>query len=121
MDRAGIEAAGMGAFACVAQGAAREPRLITIRHEPAGATGPLLGLVGKAVTFDTGGYSIKPAARMHEMKFDMCGGAAVLEATAAIAELGLPLRLVVRDRRDGEHGLRPRGAARRRRPLALRA
>ena len=53
-----------------------------------------------------GGYSIKPAARMHEMKFDMCGGAAVLEATAAIAELGLPVRLVVGDRRDREPGLR---------------
>src|SRR5215207_5858624 len=94
MGRAEIEAAGMGAFAAVAQGADEEPQLITIRHEPAGASGPLLGLVGKAVTFDTGGYSIKPAARMHEMKFDMCGGAAVLEATGAIAELGLPLRVV---------------------------
>jgi leucyl aminopeptidase len=94
MGRAEIEAAGMGAFAAVAQGAGEEPQLITIRHEPAGATGPLLGIVGKAVTFDSGGYSIKPAARMHEMKFDMCGGAAVLEATAAIAELGLPLRMV---------------------------
>ena len=46
------------------------------------------------MTFDTGGYSIKAAARMHEMKFDMCGGAAVLEATAAVARLGLPARLV---------------------------
>jgi leucyl aminopeptidase len=93
MGRAEIEAAGMGAFAAVAQ-AGEEPQLITIRHEPAGAAGPLLGVVGKAVTFDSGGYSIKPAAHMHEMKFDMCGGAAVLEATAAIAELGLPLRFV---------------------------
>ena len=84
----------MGAFAAVAQGAEHEPQLITVRHEPPGASGPLLGLVGKAVTFDTGGYSIKPAARMHEMKFDMCGGAAVLEAIGAIAELGLPVRLV---------------------------
>jgi leucyl aminopeptidase len=65
-----------------------------VRHDPAAARGPLLGLVGKAVTFDTGGYSIKPAARMHEMKFDMCGGAAVLEAIGAIAELGLPVRLL---------------------------
>ena len=94
MGRAEIEAAGMGAFAAVARGADHEPQLITVRSEPPGAAGPLLGLVGKAVTFDTGGYSIKPAARMHEMKFDMCGGAAVLEATAAIAELGLPVRLV---------------------------
>src|SRR5215207_7384891 len=94
MGRAEIEAAGMGAFAAIAAGAGHEPQLITIRHEPAGAGGPLLGLVGKAVTFDTGGYSIKPAARMHEMKFDMCGGAAVLEAIGAIAALGFPVRLV---------------------------
>src|SRR5829696_2661434 len=94
IGRAEIEAAGMGAFAAIAQGAGHEPQLITLRHEPADASGPLLGLVGKAVTFDSGGYSIKPAARMHEMKFDMCGGAAVIEATAAIAQLGLALRLV---------------------------
>ena len=91
LDGAGIRDAGMGAFTAVAQGGTADARLITIRHEPAGADGPLLGLVGKAVTFDTGGYSIKPAARMHEMKFDMCGGAAVLEAIGAIAELGLPV------------------------------
>jgi leucyl aminopeptidase len=94
MGRDEIFAAGMGAFAAVAQGAAHEPQLITVRHDPPGATGPVLGLVGKGVTFDTGGYSIKAAARMHEMKFDMCGAAAVLEATAAIAQLGLPVRLV---------------------------
>jgi leucyl aminopeptidase len=94
MGRAEIEAAGMGAFAAIAQGADHEPQLICLRHEPAGARGPLLGLVGKAVTFDTGGYSIKPAASMQAMKFDMCGGAAVLEATGAIAQLGLPVRLV---------------------------
>jgi leucyl aminopeptidase len=94
MGRAEIEAAGMGAFGAVAKGAGEEPQLITIRHEPAGADGPLLGLVGKAVTFDSGGYWIKPGARMHEMKFDMGGGAAVLEATAAIVGLGLPVRLV---------------------------
>jgi leucyl aminopeptidase len=94
MGRAEIEAAGMGAFAAVAQGAGNEPQLITLRYEPAGASGPLVGLVGKGVTFDTGGYSIKPAARMHEMKFDMCGAAAVIEATGAIAQLGLPVRLV---------------------------
>jgi leucyl aminopeptidase len=94
IGRAEIEAAGMGAFAAVAQGAANEPQLITLRHEPPGASGPLLGLVGKGLTFDSGGYSIKPAAHMHEMKFDMCGAAAVLEATGAIAQLGLPVRLV---------------------------
>jgi len=94
MGRAEIEAAGMGAFAAVAQGSVNEPRLITARYDPPGAAGPLVGIVGKAVTFDSGGYSIKPAARMHEMKFDMGGGAAALEATRAIAELGLPIRLL---------------------------
>ena len=52
----------------------------------------MLGLVGKAVTFDSGGISLKPGMKMSEMKFDMSGGAAVLEATGAIARLGLPVR-----------------------------
>jgi leucyl aminopeptidase len=89
-----IEAAGMGAFAGVAQGSDEEPRLITLRYEGEGATGPTLGFVGKGVTFDTGGISLKPGAKMSEMKFDMSGAAAVLEATAAIARLELPVRLV---------------------------
>jgi leucyl aminopeptidase len=93
MDRAAIEAAGMGAFACVAQGSEVEPRLITVRYDPPDVAGPLLGFVGKAVTFDSGGISIKPAAKMHEMKFDMSGGAAVLEAVGAIARLELPVRV----------------------------
>ncbi|HEY3186223.1 MAG TPA: leucyl aminopeptidase, partial [Solirubrobacteraceae bacterium] len=85
---------GMGAFLAVAQGTHQEPTLIVLRHEPAGARGPLLGLVGKAVTFDAGGISIKPAANMWNMKFDMSGGAAVVEAVGAIARLGLPVRVV---------------------------
>jgi leucyl aminopeptidase len=89
-----IEAAGMGAFAAVARGSHQEPQLITIRYEPADVAGPVLGFVGKGVTFDTGGISIKPAMKMSEMKFDMSGAAAVLEATGAIARLGLPVRLV---------------------------
>jgi leucyl aminopeptidase len=92
-DREAIAANGMGAFAAVAQGSVAEPRLIVLRYRPPDATGPHLAFVGKAVTFDTGGISIKPAAKMQEMKFDMSGGAAVLEATAAIAELGLPVTL----------------------------
>ena len=62
-----------------------------LRYRPDGANGPHLGFVGKAVTFDTGGISIKPSAKMQDMKFDMSGGAAVIESMAAIAELGLPL------------------------------
>ena len=85
----------MGAFAAVAQGTDAEPALIVLRYEGAGGDGaPALGLVGKAVTFDTGGISIKPAAKMHEMKFDMSGGAAVLEAMGAIAALELPINVV---------------------------
>jgi leucyl aminopeptidase len=92
-DREQIVEAGMGAFEAVAQGTYEDPKLIVLRYE-GGGDGPLLGFVGKAVTFDTGGISIKPAARMHEMKFDMSGGAAVLEAMNAIAELSLPARIL---------------------------
>jgi leucyl aminopeptidase len=91
LDRGEIESRGMGAFAAVAQGSDREPRLIVIRYE--GAESPHLGFVGKAVTFDTGGISIKPAAKMQEMKFDMSGGAAVIEAMGALAELAVPVRV----------------------------
>jgi len=93
-----IRAHGMGAFAAVAQGSAQEAQLIVLRYDGgrAGAEshGPLLALVGKAVTFDTGGISLKPGARMSEMKFDMSGGAAVLEAVGAIARLELPIRVL---------------------------
>ena len=83
----------MGAFASVAQGTHAEPRLIVLRYRPSGAGGPHLGFVGKAVTFDTGGISIKPSAKMQEMKFDMSGGAAVIESMGAIAELGVPVTI----------------------------
>jgi leucyl aminopeptidase len=92
--REGILARSMGAFAAVAQGSYQEPALITLRYEPPGASGPLLGFVGKAVTFDSGGISLKPGPKMSEMKFDMSGGAAVIEAIGAIARLGLPVRVV---------------------------
>jgi leucyl aminopeptidase len=85
---------GMGAFAAVAQGSEQEPALITLRYVGPHASGPVLGFVGKAVTFDSGGISIKPSAAMDEMKFDMSGGAAVIEAVGAIARLRLPVQLV---------------------------
>jgi leucyl aminopeptidase len=90
LDGDAIVERGMGAFASVAQGSHVEPRLIVLRYRPSGASGPHLAFVGKAVTFDTGGISIKPSAKMQEMKFDMSGGAAVIESMAAIAELGVP-------------------------------
>jgi leucyl aminopeptidase len=83
---------GMGAFMAVAQGSDTEPRFIVLRYD-GGGSGPHLGYVGKAVTFDTGGISIKPAAKMQEMKFDMSGGAAVIEALGAIAALDIPVRV----------------------------
>ena len=92
--REGIEERGMGAFAGVARGSEEEPALITMRYDGAPPNGAVLGLVGKAVTFDTGGISLKPAAKMQEMKFDMSGGAAVVEAMGAIARLGLPVRVI---------------------------
>jgi leucyl aminopeptidase len=92
--REGIVGRSMGAFAAVAQGTDEEPALIVLRYDPPGAGGPLLGFVGKAVTFDSGGISLKPGAKMAEMKFDMSGGAAVISALAAIARLGLPVRIV---------------------------
>jgi leucyl aminopeptidase len=85
---------GMGAFAAVARGSDEAPALITVRYEPPDAVGPVLGLVGKAVTFDTGGISIKPSAKMAEMKFDMSGGAATLYGIVAVARLGLPVRVI---------------------------
>ncbi len=84
----------MGSFAAVAKGTDEEPALITLRYDGPQASGPVLGFVGKAVTFDTGGISLKPGAAMSEMKFDMSGGAAVLEAVGAIARLRLPVRLI---------------------------
>src|SRR5262249_32102474 len=73
-----------------------EPRLIVLRYEPPQPTRPdvVLGLVGKAITFDTGGISLKPASKMEDMKGDMAGGAGTLHGMGAVARLGLPLRAI---------------------------
>ncbi|MGB6544749.1 MAG: leucyl aminopeptidase, partial [Candidatus Acidiferrales bacterium] len=86
----------MGALLAVAQGSVEPPRLIVITYTPkkAAANAPVLGLVGKAITFDTGGISIKPANNMEEMKFDMCGGAAMLGAMRAIAHLKPQIKVI---------------------------
>lgn len=94
VGEAALRARGMGLFAAVGLGSVEPPALIVARYEPATANGPLLGLVGKAVTYDTGGYSLKTPAGMTKMKLDMSGGAAVLQAIAAIARLRLPVRVV---------------------------
>ena len=109
--RDGLRRLDMGAFGAVAQGSDEEPALITLKYEGPDATGPVLGLVGKAVTFDTGGISIKPANKMSEMKFDMSGGAAVLGAVEAIARLRLPVHLIAvvgaTENMPSGHAMRP--------------
>jgi len=85
----------MGAFWSVAQGSPEPPALIVLRYEPEGVVdGPVLGLVGKGITFDTGGISIKPADNMEKMKYDMAGGAAMIGAMRAIALLKPKVRVV---------------------------
>jgi len=88
---------GMGGVLGVGQGSRKPSRLIVLEFKPRGARGklPLLALVGKGVTFDTGGISIKPSSNMHEMKGDMGGAAAVLGAAMIVARLKLPVRLLV--------------------------
>jgi leucyl aminopeptidase len=84
--------AGLGALAAVGGSSPARPLLLVLRHEPPGAPdAPRLALVGKAVTFDSGGYFLKPQADIVRQKADMAGGAAVVAALGAIAELGLPL------------------------------
>jgi len=92
LETAQMEALGMGALLGVAQGSAEPPALIVVRYRPETAGGAAhLGLVGKGVTFDTGGISIKPADGMEKMKYDMAGGAAMLGAMRAIAQLRPPI------------------------------
>jgi len=105
LERKQIEALGMGSFLSVARGSDEPPRFIVLRHTPAKpagtrkaaagkeAAGPVV-LVGKGITFDSGGISIKPAATMDEMKYDMCGAASVLGTFRALAELELPFEVV---------------------------
>jgi leucyl aminopeptidase len=107
-----IRSAGMGALAAVSQGSDNPARLIKLSYEPAQAKGDtVLGLIGKAITFDSGGLSLKPADRMEDMKSDMGGGAAVLAAAGAIAELELPLRVLTVvpscENMPGGHSYRP--------------
>jgi leucyl aminopeptidase len=95
LDENKIAELGMGLLLGVARGSIEPPRLIVFRHEPAGAPPtPVLGFVGKGITFDTGGISIKPAEGMERMKDDMAGGAAVACAMRAIALLKAPIRVI---------------------------
>jgi leucyl aminopeptidase len=96
LERKDLQRLGAGALLAVAQGSAEPPKMMVLRYTPTrrAVSGEVLGLVGKAVTFDTGGISIKPAGGMEEMKLDMAGGAAVVEAIGLIAQLALPIEVV---------------------------
>ncbi len=111
LDETAIREAGMGMFAAVAQGSSQEARLIRLQYDGAGGEPPRLAFIGKAVTFDTGGLSLKPAAKMHEMKFDMMGGAAVIEAIIALAELRAPVSVLgvvgATENMPGGHAVKP--------------
>jgi leucyl aminopeptidase len=90
-----MEELGMGALLAVGRASSNEPRLIVLRYDPPNAKGDVvIGLVGKAITFDAGGISLKPALKMYDMKGDMSGGATVIAGTAAVAELELPVRII---------------------------
>ncbi|MES1240473.1 MAG: leucyl aminopeptidase [Acidobacteriota bacterium] len=90
LDEREIARRGMGGLQAVGAGSAHPPRLVRLAW---GDSGPTVALVGKGVTFDTGGISIKPAASMEDMKYDKCGACAVLGIVRAVADLGLPVRL----------------------------
>jgi leucyl aminopeptidase len=92
LDEVELERLGCGGILGVGAGSSAPPRLVELRYSPRGATRHL-ALVGKGITFDSGGLTIKPAQSMNEMKSDMAGAAAVVQATYAIATLGLPIKV----------------------------
>ncbi len=94
LDEQEMEKLGMGALLSVAKGSRQPPRLIVLEYQGGKKKDKPVVLVGKGLTFDAGGISLKPAAAMDEMKYDMCGGATVLGVLRAVAELELPLNVV---------------------------
>ncbi len=94
LEEAEMKKLGMGSLLSVSQGSKEPAKLITIEYKGSKKAGKPVVLVGKGVTFDTGGISIKPAPAMDEMKYDMCGAASVLGTIAAVAEMGLPINVV---------------------------
>lgn len=95
LERSDMEALGMHSLLSVAHGSHQPPKLICLQYQGGKATEKPVVLVGKGVTFDTGGISLKPAAEMDEMKFDMCGAAGVLGTLKAVARMQLPINLTV--------------------------
>ncbi|MEP6964428.1 MAG: leucyl aminopeptidase [Polaromonas sp.] len=106
-----VERLGMGSFMAVAQGTAEPLRFIVLRYEGAVKTQAPIVLIGKGITFDTGGISIKPAAEMDEMKFDMCGAASVLGTFRGLAELQPALNVIglipACENMPGERAIKP--------------
>jgi leucyl aminopeptidase len=94
LEQKDMERLGMGALLSVARGSRQPPKLIVMHYRGAPARTPPLVLIGKGLTFDAGGISLKPAADMDQMKYDMCGGAAVIGTIAACVRLDLPLNVV---------------------------
>ncbi|RPI44807.1 MAG: leucyl aminopeptidase [Betaproteobacteria bacterium] len=94
LEAAEMEQLGMGALLAVARGSVQPPKLIVMRYQGDATGSAPIALVGKGITFDTGGISLKPAAEMDEMKFDMCGAASVLGTMHAIAAMRLPLNVI---------------------------
>ena len=94
LDQKRLEALKMGSFLSVAKGSRQPPKLIVMEYHGSKKPGHPIVLVGKGITFDSGGISIKPGAAMDEMKFDMCGAASVFGTLRAVAELKLPINVV---------------------------
>lgn len=94
LDEAAMKKLGMGVLLSVTQGSKQPAKLITLEYRGAKKTDKPVLLIGKGVTFDTGGISLKPPAQMDEMKYDMCGAASVLGTLSAVAELGLAINVV---------------------------
>jgi leucyl aminopeptidase len=94
LEREDMEKLGMGSLLSVAKGSREPPKLIVLRYSGGKPDDKPVVLVGKGITFDTGGISLKPAAEMDEMKFDMCGGASVLGTMKAAAAMDLPLNVI---------------------------
>lgn len=95
LERADMEKLGMGSLLSVSRGSRQPPKLIVLQYNKGRAGQKPVALIGKGITFDAGGISIKPAAEMDEMKYDMCGAASVLGTLKAVAEMDLPINLVV--------------------------
>lgn len=94
LERNDMEKLGMNTLLSVAQGSRQPPKFVVMRHNGGGKDAKPIVLVGKGITFDTGGISLKPGAEMDEMKFDMCGAASVMGAMMAVARMKLPLNVV---------------------------